>query len=98
MRTFVNMNDPGLLILPTHRVVHSLSSFSVDEFEHASREFYEVEQVDPAISATKAPALWQDRRRAGTALLAATASRTLLLHSPKPAAHIFFAGLSSRQQ
>src|SRR5512141_3054417 len=30
MMTFVNMNDPGLLVLPTHRVVHSLSSFSVE--------------------------------------------------------------------
>ena len=28
MMTFVNMNSPGLLILPTHRVVHSLASFS----------------------------------------------------------------------
>ena len=36
MMTFVNMNDPGLLILPTHRVVHSLDSFSVDEFQRAS--------------------------------------------------------------
>jgi uncharacterized protein (DUF1015 family) len=27
MMTFVNMNDPGLLVLPTHRVVHSLESF-----------------------------------------------------------------------
>ena len=24
MMTLVNMNDPGLLVLPTHRVVHSL--------------------------------------------------------------------------
>ena len=30
MMTFVNMNDPGLLVLPTHRVVHSLHSFSFD--------------------------------------------------------------------
>src|SRR5580692_1723533 len=32
MLTFVNMNDPGLLVLPTHRVVHSLESFSADNF------------------------------------------------------------------
>ena len=37
MMTFVNMNDPGLLVLPTHRVVHSLESFSVDEFQKASQ-------------------------------------------------------------
>ena len=33
MMTFVNMNDPGLIVLPTHRVVHSLKSFSADEFQ-----------------------------------------------------------------
>ncbi len=35
MMTFVNVNDPGLLVLPTHRVVHSLQSFSVDEFRRS---------------------------------------------------------------
>ena len=98
MMTFVNMNDPGLLILPTHRVVHSLESFSVDEFQKASREFFEVEEMDPAINAAKATALLKDRGRAGTALLAVTANRALLLHSPKTAAARFYGGLSTRQQ
>ncbi len=47
MMTFVNMNDPGLLVLPTHRVVHSLGSFSADEFQKSSSAFFEVEEVDP---------------------------------------------------
>ena len=46
MMTFVNMNDPGLLVLPTHRVVHSLNSFSVDDFQKSCRDFFEVEEVD----------------------------------------------------
>ena len=98
MMTFVNMNDPGLLILPTHRVVHSLASFSVDDFQKASRELYEVEEVDPAIDAARATALLQERCRAGTALLGMTANRALLLHSPKPAGAKFLSGLSPRQQ
>jgi uncharacterized protein (DUF1015 family) len=98
MMTFVNMNDPGLLILPTHRVVHSLPSFSVEEFQRESREFYEVEEVDPAIDAAKATALLQERGRAETALLGVTAKSALLLHSPKPAGARFFSGLSPRQQ
>jgi len=98
MMTFVNMNDPGLLILPTHRVVHSLESFSVDEFQKTSREFFDVEEVDPGISAAKATALLRDRGGAGTALLAVTANRAFLLHSPKPEAARFYAGLSERQQ
>ena len=98
MMTFVNMNDPGLLILPTHRVVHSLPSFAVDEFLKASREVFELEDVDPAIDAAEVTALLQQRGRAGTALLGVTANRAFLLHSPKPAAAKFFSGLSPRQQ
>ena len=98
MLTFVNMNDPGLLILPTHRVVHSLPSFSVDEFQKASRQFYEIEEADPAIDAGKATAMLRERGRAGTALLSLTANRAFLLHSPKPAGTRFLSGLSPRQQ
>jgi uncharacterized protein (DUF1015 family) len=92
------MNDPGLLILPTHRVVHSLSSFSVDEFEKTSREFFEVEAVDPAIDASRAMELLEQRGRTGTALLSVTANRALVLHSLKPAAAKLLSGLSPRQQ
>jgi uncharacterized protein (DUF1015 family) len=98
MMTFVNMNDPGLLILPTHRVVHSLPSFSVDEFQKASREFFEVEETDPAIDAAKAVAVLQDRGRTQTALLGITANRAFVVHSLKPAAARFLSGLSQRQQ
>ena len=98
MMTFVNMNDPGLLILPTHRVVHSLASFSVDEFLKASREFFEAEEVDPAIEAGRATALLQERGSAETALLCVTAGRAFVLHSPKPAGARLLSGLSSRQQ
>jgi uncharacterized protein (DUF1015 family) len=98
MMTLVNMNDPGLLVLPTHRVVHSLTSFSVEDFQKSCRAFFEVDDVDPALDAAQATALLAERGRAGTALLAVTANRAFLLHSPKPAGSQFMAGLSSRQQ
>ena len=98
MMTFVNMNDPGLLVLPTHRVVHSLESFSADRFRDSAKEFFEVEDVSPEIDAAQATALLKDRGRTGTALLAVTASQTFLLHSPKPTGAHFFKGLSAQQQ
>lgn len=98
MMTFVNMNDPGLLVLPTHRVVHSLDSFAVDEFEKSSRRLFEVEEFDSSPDAVRATSLLRERGRSGTALLAVTANRALLLHSPKAAGAKFFAGLSPRQQ
>jgi uncharacterized protein (DUF1015 family) len=97
MMTFVNMKDPGLLVLPTHRVVHSLESFSVDEFQNSSRAFFEVEEIDP-LDAARATTLLRQRGRTGAALLAVTANRAFVLHSPKPAGAKFFAGLSDRQR
>ena len=98
MMTLVNMNDPGLLVLPTHRVVHSLESFSVEEFQNASRFFFEGEEIDPALDAARATALLRERGRAGTALLAVMANRAFILHSPKAAGAQFLAGFSARQQ
>ncbi len=98
MMTFVNMNDPGLLVLPTHRVVHSLNSFSVEDFQAAARAYFEVAEIDPSLDAARATTLLREKGRTGTALLAVTANRAFLLHSPKPAAAKFFAGLSTRQQ
>jgi len=98
MMTFVNMSNPGLLVLPTHRVVHSLDSFSVDDFRNSNRAFFEVEEIDPALDDARATALLRERGRSGTALLAVTANRAFVLHSPKAAASQFLTGLSARQQ
>ncbi|MGH9495208.1 MAG: DUF1015 domain-containing protein [Candidatus Sulfotelmatobacter sp.] len=98
MLTFVNMNDPGLVVLPTHRVVHSLKSFSPDEFQQAAREFFEIEVIDAAMDAAKTTEFLRVRGRHGTAFIAVTADRAYLLHSPKAAAAKFFTGLSAQQQ
>lgn len=98
MMTFVNMNDPGLLVLPTHRVVHSLPNFSADEFQRASSSYFAVDEIDRAVDASRAAELLRERGRAGTALLAVTADRALLLHSPKQECAKFLAGFSARQR
>lgn len=98
MMTFVNVNDPGLLVLPTHRVVHSLNSFSFDEFKNASSRLFEVAEVESGMDSARATALLNEKGRSGTAFLAVSSNRALLLHSPKPAGSKFLAGLSSRQQ
>jgi uncharacterized protein (DUF1015 family) len=98
MMTFVNMNDPGLLVLPTHRVVHALPSFSVDEFTSGARKFFAVEEIDPALDARRATDLLRERGREGMALLAVTANRAFLIHTPQTAGSPLMAGLSARQQ
>ena len=97
MMTFVNMNSPGMVILPTHRVVHGLTSFTPEAFQSAARAFFNVEDVDASIDADRAHVILREAGHAGTALLAVTASRVFLLHTPR-AAQSLFPNLSIRQQ
>jgi uncharacterized protein (DUF1015 family) len=98
MMTFINMNSPGLLILPTHRVVHSLSSFSEETFRQAARSYFDVDEIDLPINGAHVTGILRECGRSGTVLLAVTARRSFLLHHPNPNAERVFDGLSLRQQ
>jgi uncharacterized protein (DUF1015 family) len=109
MMTFVDMDLPeqarpdkdrptGLVILPTHRLVFGLPSFSADQFQTQARIFFNIEEVDPGIDAARAVAILQNAGHAGTALLAVTAERAFLLHTPKAIGTALFGKLSLRQQ
>jgi uncharacterized protein (DUF1015 family) len=98
MMTFVNMNSTGLLILPTHRLVHSLVSFSEENFRNSARAFFDIDEVDAAVDAPRATAMLREAGRAGTSILAVTANRAFLLHHPNTNAPQVFAGFSIRQQ
>ena len=89
---------PGLVILPTHRLVFGLPSFSPAQFQADTRKFFNVEEVDPGIDAARATAILQHAGHAGTALLAVTAGHAFLLHSPKAIGTGLFGNLSLRQQ
>jgi len=97
MMTFVNMNSSGLVILPTHRVVSGLPSFSPTEFASSARTYFNLEEVDASVDAARATAILREAGHVGTAILAATASQVWLLHTPKAPASMF-PGLSIRQQ
>jgi uncharacterized protein (DUF1015 family) len=98
MMTFVNMDSPGLLILPTHRVAHGLAAFSAEELRQKAGKYFSVEEVDPSVDAARATGILREAGRAGTALMAVTADRVFLLDTPKSVGSNFFSGLSIRQQ
>jgi hypothetical protein len=108
MMTFVDMDRrdkdrrdkdrPGLVILPTHRLVFGLPSFSAAQFQAETRQFFSLEEVDAGIDAARATAILRQAGQAGTALLAVTADRAFLLHSPKAIGTRLFGRLSLRQQ
>jgi uncharacterized protein (DUF1015 family) len=98
MMTFVDMDLPGLVILPTHRLVFGLPTFSTGQFQAEARKFFNLEEVDPALDATRATAILRRSGYAGTALLAVTADRAFLLHTSKAIGSAVFGKLSLRQQ
>jgi uncharacterized protein (DUF1015 family) len=98
MMTFVNMNSSALRILPTHRVVQGLTSFSEDDFRNSARAYFDVDEVDPSIEASGATAILRESGRCGTSILAVTANRAFLLHHPNPNKPEVFTGVSVRQQ
>ncbi len=98
MMTFVDMDCPGLVILPTHRLVSGLPSFSAAQFQAEARKFFVVEEVDADSDAARATTILRQAGQAGAALLAVTAGRIFLLHSPKAIGSSLFGDLSLRQQ
>jgi uncharacterized protein (DUF1015 family) len=98
MMTFINMDSPGLVILPTHRVVHGLESFSADALRDRARSYFSVEEVDPSIDANRALGILREAGHSGTALLGVTANRAFLFDTPRAQASNLLQNLSLRQQ
>src|SRR5713101_8445507 len=98
MMTLVNMDSPGLVILPTHRVVHGLESFSATAFREKASAYFSVEEVDASVDASRAAVILREAGRIGTGLLAVAADRVFLLDRPKPVSSNIFSGLSLLQQ
>jgi uncharacterized protein (DUF1015 family) len=76
MMTFVNMDAPGITILPTHRVVHGLPNFSSPDFITKASAYFNVKEL-------ATPDLATLNSTPGTAFLAATGDGNYLL-TPKP--------------
>lgn len=58
MMYFSNMDDEGMTIWPTHRVVHSLKDFDADSFLASCREYFDLKEfsyaasIEPSVRAT----------------------------------------------
>jgi uncharacterized protein (DUF1015 family) len=98
MMTLVNMDSPGLVILPTHRVVHGLPSFSAATFREKASAYFSVEEVDPSLDATRATVILRESGRIGTSFLAVAAEQVFLLDRARLVSDEIYSGLSLRQQ
>jgi uncharacterized protein (DUF1015 family) len=90
MMTFVNMDAPGITILPTHRVVHGLENFSSPDFiTRASKYFTITELATPDITALA--------NTSGTAMIAATGDGNYLLTAKADVISAALTDISARQ-
>jgi uncharacterized protein (DUF1015 family) len=95
MMTFVNMDSDGLVILPTHRVVHSLPAFDPAGFARRAEEFFCVETLPEGDSADYIETL---KKQQGTAFVAVTRAGALLLRSRPEAIDAALKALPERQR
>ena len=95
MMTFVNMDSDGLVILPTHRVVHSLSAFDAAVFAKAAEEYFAVETLPDTATSGYLDTL---RQQKGTAFVAFTHTGALLLRSKAEAVAGLLAALPENQR
>ncbi|GGG81161.1 DUF1015 domain-containing protein [Edaphobacter dinghuensis] len=90
MMTFVNMEAPGITILPTHRVVYDIPEFSSPDFITKASAFFDIEELDsPDVSIlAKTP---------GVAIVAATGDGNYLLKAKKEVIAKELANIPARQ-
>jgi uncharacterized protein (DUF1015 family) len=81
-----NMDDPGLIVLPTHRLVHSLASFSRDDLLARAAATFDVDTVAGGASdAATIRTLLEQRGRARPTvamIVPGSADATLLSYKP----------------
>ena len=95
MMTFVNMDSDGLVILPTHRVVHSLNNFDPAAFKRAAEEFFTVEVLPAADASSYIETL---TAQPATAFVAVTRAGAFLLRAKAEPVAAALAALPERQR
>jgi len=95
MMTFVNMDSDGLVILPTHRVVHSLADFDAAAFRLRAEEFFTVGTLAPGDAQSYLGTL---TAQSGTAFAAVTRGGGFLLRSKPEAMAKALANVPERQR
>jgi uncharacterized protein (DUF1015 family) len=95
MMTFVNMDSDSLVILPTHRVVHSLTNFTPEVVSKGAEEFFSLIELDKADAGRYLKLLEAEQ---GTAFVAVTRDSAWLLRAKAEAMATALADVSQRQR
>ena len=98
MMTFIRMESRGLVILPTHRIVHGLPDFDRERMLEGARRFFDIRRIDLKTESRSATTLLEEAGQNGTAFVAVTRQGPYLMKAKKRAIQEALKSLSTRQR
>jgi uncharacterized protein (DUF1015 family) len=81
MMTLIPMQSRGLVILPTHRIVHGLLDFDRERMLEAAAEFFDIDRIDLRTESRSATTLLGQAGENGTAFVAVTRQGPYLMRA-----------------
>lgn len=75
----VNACDPGMVVLPTHRIVHSIPDFDLDSFQNKLEDYFRVEKINDSQPDNLADILKKQQEIGRTAFIMGTREPALYL-------------------
>jgi uncharacterized protein (DUF1015 family) len=85
MMTLIPMESRGLVILPTHRIVHGLLDFDRERMLEAAGQFFNIDRIDLRTETRSATTLLSQAGDKGTAFVAVTRQGPYLLRAKQDA-------------
>ncbi|HEX3156598.1 MAG TPA: DUF1015 domain-containing protein [Candidatus Angelobacter sp.] len=85
MMTVIPMESRGLVILPTHRIVHGLLDFDRERMLEAAGQFFDIDRIDLRTESRSATTLLGEAGENGTAFVAVTRQGPYLMRAKQDA-------------
>jgi uncharacterized protein (DUF1015 family) len=83
MMTLIPMESRGLVILPTHRIVHGLPTFDREHMLENAKRYFDIDRIDLRTESRSATTLLEEAGENGTAFVAVTRQGPYLLRAKK---------------
>jgi uncharacterized protein (DUF1015 family) len=98
MMTLIPLESRGLVILPTHRIVHGLPTFDRERMLEAAGQFFDIDRIDLRTESRSATTLLGQAGENGTAFVAVTRQGPYLMRAKKNAVQDALGQLPSLQR
>lgn len=85
MMTLIPMESRGLVILPTHRIVHGLLDFDRERMLEVAGQFFDIDRIDLRTESRSATTLLGEAGENGTAFVAVTRQGPYLMRAKQDA-------------